>query len=119
MKGNFEGLVLDENNNIVEGMMSNIFFINKKKLFTPEINFVGIQGIMRQVIIEKFAHLFDKVIIEPINKKRLNTFDFAFLTNSIMGVMPVRKIEDFFYKISPIVYHMNSELKKKNFLELN
>lgn len=118
-RGDFEGLVADENSNIIEGMMSNIFFIRKKILHTPNIQNIGIKGIMRQVVIEKFSYLFDKVVVENINKKRLEMFENAFITNSIMGIMPVKKIENNLYNISSIISEMNKGLKSPKFLELN
>lgn len=118
-RGDFEGLISDENNNIIEGMMSNIFFIRKKVLHTPNIQSIGIKGIMRQVIIEKFSYLFDKVVVENINKKQLEIFENAFITNSIMGVMPVKKIENKSYNVSSIISEMNKELRNQKFLELN
>lgn len=118
-RGDFEGLITDENNNIIEGMMSNIFFIRKKVLHTPNIQSIGIKGIMRQVIIEKFSYLFDEVVVENINKKRIEIFENAFITNSIMGIIPVKKIENKSYNISSIISEMNKELKNQKFLELN
>ena len=34
-KGNFEGVVIDENDNVIEGMMSNIFY-KKKRFYTHQ-----------------------------------------------------------------------------------
>ena len=118
-KGNFEGVVIDENDNVIEGMMSNIFFIKKKILYTPKINFFGIEGIMRQIILEKFSNLFDQIIVEPINKRKLANFDNVFISNSIMGVIPVNKIEKNNYRVSSLMTRINNELKNENFLELN
>ena len=48
----FEGIFVDSEKNIIEGTMTNIFFI-KNVLITPTILDSGISGVMRQVVIDK------------------------------------------------------------------
>ena len=64
----FEGILLDRDGNIIEGTMTNIFFSRKNILYTPKIQGSGINGIMRQVVIEK-ASLFLKKLFLKILKK--------------------------------------------------
>ena len=42
----FEGMFIDEKKNIVEGTMTNIFFVKGKTLFTPRLLDYGINGII-------------------------------------------------------------------------
>ena len=49
----YEGILCDSKNNLIEGTMTNVFFIKENILFTPKITKGGIKGIMRQVVIEK------------------------------------------------------------------
>ncbi len=89
----FEGIFLDESNNLVEGTMTNIFFIKGETLITPLLEHSGIKGILRQVVIEKAKKFFKKTIISKINKEMLNDFDQMFLTNSILKVVPVKSLD--------------------------
>ena len=57
--------------------------------------------------------------MEPINKRKLANFDNVFISNSIMGVIPVNKIEKNNYRVSSLMTRINNELKNENFLELN
>ena len=59
----FEGVFVDSKKNILEGTMTNIFFVKKKTLFTPQIVDSGINGVMRKVIIDNAKSFFDKVVI--------------------------------------------------------
>ena len=90
----FEGIFVDSKQNILEGTMTNIFFVQKKTLFTPPIIDSGINGVMRQVVIDNAKLFFDKVIIQKINLKDVKKFDQMFLTNSVLKVMPVSRFEE-------------------------
>ena len=89
----YDLIFLDSNNLIIEGIKTNIFFIKKKKLCTPKITSSGINGIMRQVVMEKYSPLFDELIENNINVNQISEFDGAFLTNSIIGVLPIKNIQ--------------------------
>ena len=88
----FEGILEDKKNNIVEGTMSNIFFIKKTKLFTPLINESGLNGVMRQVVMKKSHFFFDKLIVKNISRQMVDDFDQMFLTNSLIRILPVRSL---------------------------
>ena len=65
----FEGVFVDSKQNILEGTMTNIFFVQKKTLITPPIIDSGINGVMRQVVIDNAKFFFDKVIIQKYKLK--------------------------------------------------
>ena len=120
----FEGIFLDEKDCLIEGTMTNIFFIKGDTLITTPLNNTGINGILRQFLIEKTNKFFKKIIIKKVNKKMLNDFDQMFLTNSILKVVPVKSLgKKKFYigeNLKKLVNFFNIEdlkLKKKN-LEL-
>ena len=95
----FEGMFIDEKKNIVEGTMTNIFFVKGKTLFTPRLLDYGINGIMREVVLENYDKFFDKIKITEIKKTSINEFDQMFLTNSLLKIVPVRKIGKHKYSI--------------------
>ena len=89
----FEGIFVDSKKNILEGTMTNIFFVHHKTLITPPIIDSGINGVMRQVVIDNAKLFFDKVIIQNINLSDVKSFDQMFLTNSVLKIIPVSKFE--------------------------
>ena len=102
----FEGVFVDSKKNILEGTMTNIFFVHEKTLITPPIIDSGINGVMRQVIIDKAKFFFDKLVIRKINLRDVEKFDQMFLTNSVLKVIPVIRFEK------------KKFIKKKNVIDL-
>ncbi len=96
----FEGIFLDLNKNIIEGTMTNVFFVKKNILITPPIINSGINGVMRQVVIEESKRFFEKIIERPIHINEVKSFDQMFLTNSVLKILPVRQFNDNFYSIN-------------------
>ena len=89
-----EGLMYDIDDNIVEGTMSNLFYVKGNRLYTPYINRCGVAGIIRGIIIELGQR--HQLPVQPIRvtKETLLTADELFLTNSIIGVWPVKQMDN-------------------------
>jgi len=73
---------------ITEGSTCNIFFIKDKKIFSPSIESGLLPGIIRSYVISKY-----KVEELLISKDFIENTDECFVTNSLMGIMPVRALE--------------------------
>ena len=84
-----ERLFLNTKDQICEGTVSNIFFVKQGKLYTPEIRCGLLPGILREYICE-IQHV-EETTIYPEN---LKAYEECFVTNSLMGIMPVRQIEE-------------------------
>lgn len=96
-RGYDDGLFLDYNNTILECSMSNIFFIKDNKIYTPNSELPILNGVMKKRIIDVCSELNIKLIEKNININDIKEYDFAFVTNSLMKVMKVTKIEDIVY----------------------
>ena len=120
----FEGLFVDRLGNLLEGTMTNIFFIKNKVLHFPRLKSSGIEGIMSQVIKEK-TNLFFKDFKEcDLKFSEINNFDAMFLTNSIIKVIPVKYLENVSFTIthelrSLVEYFSSNSKIKNNNLELS
>ena len=89
-----EGLMLDTEGNVIEGTMSNLFIVNGDKLLTPALSQCGIAGIIRQCILERAPELGMQTAVTSIKQDELYKADEIFFCNSILGVWPVRQLED-------------------------
>jgi len=89
-----EGIVMDSENYIIEGTMSNIFCIIGKTLYTPDLSACGIEGIVRGKIIELASNLKFNVEIKKISLGFLMNAEEIFMCNSIIGVWPVNIIDE-------------------------
>lgn len=82
---------------ICEGTTTNIFFADsKKRLYTPPVSSGLLPGIVRRFILTHFP-----VTERPLRKEDAQNMDECFVTNSLMGVMPVNALEQKEYSRGP------------------
>lgn len=93
-----EGLWLNSQKNLVEGTMSNIFFVSKQTLYTPSLACGCLPGTRRSIILELAAKLGIPVFEGSYTQEDLFLADEVFVTNALMGIMPVQKINNYFFK---------------------
>ena len=91
-EGFFEAILLDNNNNVTEGTISNIFLIKNNQLKTPSLNEFVLGGIMRNSILDICRTNNISFKETAITEKDLYEADEIFLTNSGIEVLPVSNI---------------------------
>jgi len=84
-----EMLFLNMNDEICEGTTCNIFFVKKNQLFTPRISSGLLPGIIRDYICRTYS-----VIEAVITPSQISEFDECFVTNSLLGIMPVHRLAE-------------------------
>ncbi|MCF6324521.1 MAG: aminodeoxychorismate lyase [Gammaproteobacteria bacterium] len=89
-----EGLMLDSHGNVIEGTMSNLFIIEGDTLITPDLGECGINGIMRERVLTLAAQLGITTRIEIVSLARLKAASGCFVTNCIIGLWPLRTLDD-------------------------
>lgn len=92
-KGAQEAILLNCAGHVVEASRSNIFWIKKGTLFTPAVSTGCLNGIVRQRIIRLSHRNGVKVSLAKAPLKSLLAAGAIFLTNSVIGIMPVRFIK--------------------------
>ncbi|MDD4899589.1 MAG: aminotransferase class IV [Candidatus Omnitrophica bacterium] len=91
-KGFDEAIILNQRGNICEGARSNIFFRLSGELFTPALANGCLPGVIRRLIFD-FAKKDGLNIYEGnFTLEDLAACNEAFLTNSLMGVMPLTRL---------------------------
>ena len=88
----FDGLMLDQQDNVVECTMSNIFARFNDTLVTPDLSQCGVAGITRQAIIGLSDPLKLKIEITQLSLQRLIEADEVIICNSLYGAFQVRNI---------------------------
>ena len=81
--------MLDTSDHIVEGTRSNIFWEEKGKLLTPVLDNCGVEGVMRNYLLEKIPKA---VPTENCTLERLCAAEEIFLCNSVFDIWPVLRI---------------------------
>ena len=88
----FDGLMLDQQDNVIECTMSNIFARFNDTLVTPDLSQCGVAGITRQAIIGLSDPLKLKIEITQLSLQRLIEADEVIICNSLYGAFQVRNI---------------------------
>ena len=89
-----DGLMMDMDQNLIEGISSNLFLVEPAGLVTPKLDRCGIAGVMRSCVIETAAELGIKVKEDRVPIERLMNADGLFLTNSLTGILPINRVKD-------------------------
>lgn len=84
-----EAVCLNEKGEIVSAIMSNIFWTNGEKIFTPSLETGALRGTTRDFIIENFS-----VVEKKAEFAELKSADEIFLTSAGIGVVRVKIFED-------------------------
>ncbi len=92
-KGFDEALILNHKGYITEGARSNLFFARDKELFTPSLKCGCLDGITRKAAFDLAKRYKIKVFEGNFTVEDLINSDEAFLTNSLMGIMPLASVE--------------------------
>ena len=108
-----EGLMLDINNNVIEGTMCNVFSVRKGELYTPELSLCGVKGIMREQVINKAKQ--EKIMVHEtqISLDDLLQSEELFLCNSVFGIWPVRQLDDHIFSTGPVSHQLSRILQNK------
>jgi 4-amino-4-deoxychorismate lyase len=111
-----EGIVLDQMNNVIEGTMSNLFYVTNKSLNTPDLSYSGVEGIIRNKIIEIAPSIDIDINIKKTSLEELKNADEIFMCNSIIGLWPVKAINEIAYEQGEIAVKIKQALKEKKFI---
>ncbi|WP_096619930.1 aminodeoxychorismate lyase [Candidatus Enterovibrio altilux] len=89
-----DGIACDMNGYMIETSASNLFWRKQNTLYTPNLQYAGVKGTMRAQVME-IAHDFGYSVVEITSASDvLWDADEIFITNAIMGLIPVNRIEN-------------------------
>lgn len=92
-KGAIDALLLNTRDEVAESAVSNIFMINDKSLITPSIDSGILPGITREIILSLAGKAGLRHIQRHVKLGELKNANEVFLTNTLMEVMPIVKID--------------------------
>ncbi|WP_164667207.1 D-amino-acid transaminase [Virgibacillus doumboii] len=87
--------ILCRNEIVTEGSATNVFIVKNGVLYTHPANNYILNGITRSTVIEQCRKMNYKVEEKPFKTQDLLDADEAFLTGTLIDVVPVRKINDY------------------------
>ena len=75
---------------VIEGTRSNLFFVRNGRLHTPDLTRCGIDGIMRQVLLQRYGSDAETGFYTLAD---LHMADEVFVSNSVIGVWPLLSLQ--------------------------
>ena len=104
-------LLLNSEGNIADAISSNVFWIQKDKIFSPPVADGGVEGVLRKNLIRILSlqnFSFREMSITPAELKEA---DEVFLVNVGWGIKPVTRFEDVSYatSITKAIFHLLME----------
>lgn len=106
-RGFDEAVFLNSNGEITEGTVSNLFFVSDGKLYTPPVECGLLAGTVRRWLIEKFD--VNEISIFP---QDMNAFQEMFVTNALLGIMPVRQADSVIFPERRVTNELLGHYKK-------
>lgn len=105
-----ELIFLNSKGQICEGTTTNIFFVKDGKIFTPHRNCGLLPGIMRDWVMQQ------KQVEElELYPAQVREFEECFVTNSLMGIMPVEKLGEQSFSKRSISAQLRRDYEKIQF----
>lgn len=93
-RGAFEGIWLNKQGELVEGTRSNIFFVRKGAVYTPSTASGCLEGTRRRIVKSLAYKLLIPFQEKDVFPQELFQAEEVFLTNALMGIMPVSQVEN-------------------------
>ena len=106
--------MIDTDGHVIEGTMTNLFSIKAGKLFTPDLSCCGVAGIMRDIVLKLAEMNSMEIQIGNITMPQLLTSDEIFLTNSLIGICPVRQINEQKFIIGTMTKKLQEQIQSIN-----
>lgn len=103
-----EPVFLNTRGEIAEGATSNVFLVKEGQIIAPPLSCGMLPGIMRQYLYENYE--IQEQIILP---EQVAEFQEMFLTNSLLGIMPVRQLEGFVFHRMEVGHTLMEEYRRR------
>lgn len=97
-----DAIVLDCQGYVVETGIANLFWVKDNDLYTPSLDLAGVEGVMRSFVLDKAKDLGLAINIDRYRLGSVMDADEVFVTNSLMQLVPAKKIEERHYPLGQV-----------------
>lgn len=87
----YDAVFVDHEGFVLESTIANIFFIQQRTLYTPDVGILS--GVTRDIVLRLAKQLGLKIVLGKIKRDQAYRADECFLTNTTKGIVPVVKID--------------------------
>jgi 4-amino-4-deoxychorismate lyase len=107
-----EGLMRDTNGLVIEGTKTNLFLVHADgTVVTPDLSQSGVAGVMRAQVLDSAAAMGMPCIVQDVTPEMVESAKEVFLTNSLIGIWPIRRIEARHYVVGQITQTLQAALQ--------
>jgi len=106
-----EGLLRDNNNQVIEGTMSNVFCVREGRLLTPPLSRCGVRGITRDRVLAAARQAAIEAEEVALQVEDLHQAQELFVTNSLIGIWPVQHFAGRDYVPGPLTRQLTAALE--------
>jgi 4-amino-4-deoxychorismate lyase len=106
-----EGLMRDTNGLVIEGTKTNLFLVRADgTVVTPDLSQSGVAGVMRAQVLDSAVAMGMPCIVQAVTAEMVELAQEVFLTNSLIGIWPIRRIEARHYVVGQIAQTLQAAL---------
>ncbi|MEM7468966.1 MAG: aminodeoxychorismate lyase [Pseudomonadota bacterium] len=112
-----EGIMLDDQDRIIEGTRSNLFLKAGNEVVTPDLCESGVAGIVRELIIDQLKDWQIPCVVGDISAADLHAAEEFFICNSILGVRSISMIgETFTFDSTTLCLELDGALRGARYI---
>ncbi|MBJ7312892.1 aminodeoxychorismate lyase [Rugamonas sp. CCM 8940] len=105
-----DGVMLDQQGSVIEGVLSNLFLVQRGRVLTPDLSQCGVCGILRGEVMAACRTLGLALEVRAVAPHELLDADEVFVTNVLGGVVPVRSIDGRDIPRGPVARQLREQL---------
>lgn len=90
--GFFDAVLLNEKGNVAECCVSNVFCVKDATIYTPSVSAGILPGVVRGLVCKLLQNTHFKIEEMDFTPEFMTSSQEIFLTNSLMGIMPVKNV---------------------------
>lgn len=106
-----EGLMRDTEGLVIEGTRTNLFLVRDDgTVVTPDLSQSGVAGVMRAQVLDSAAAMGMNCVIQAVTTDMVESAQELFLTNSLIGIWPIRRIEARHYVVGQVSQTLQAAL---------
>jgi 4-amino-4-deoxychorismate lyase len=109
-----EGLLMDADGNVIEGMRSNLFLVSQGKLITPDLSRCGVAGVQRERVMAWATQHSMPLQVRDVGLDEVFQADELFVVNSIIGLWPIRELEQYRWSDFPVARRIRDSLNRED-----
>ncbi|OGT04316.1 MAG: aminodeoxychorismate lyase [Gallionellales bacterium RIFCSPLOWO2_02_58_13] len=106
-----EGLLLDADGLLIEGIRSNLFLVSQGRLVTPDLSRCGVAGIQRGRVMAWALQHGITLHVRDVGLEEALHADELFIVNSVIGLWPIRELKQRQWSRFPVTAQIRDGLE--------